>query len=118
MKKEVFGTCPVCQGPLLATRLSCHHCNTEITGEFALSRFSYLNKEDLLFVETFVKVQGNIKEMEREFDMSYPTVKKNLESIITKMGFETKPKVDEEAILEKIKSGEMSVDQALKLLGK
>ncbi len=118
MKKEVFGTCPVCSGPLLATRLSCHQCNTEITGEFALSRFSYLSKEELQFVETFVRVQGNIKEMEKELEMSYPTVKKNLDAIVIKMGFDMRPKVDEEDVLNKIKSGELSVEKALKMLGK
>ena len=40
MRKEVIGTCPVCQNSLLATRLSCNVCHTEITGEFELSRFS------------------------------------------------------------------------------
>ncbi|MBS3973216.1 MAG: DUF2089 domain-containing protein [Erysipelotrichia bacterium] len=119
MKKEVFGTCPVCGGSLLCTKLSCHTCNTEITGEFALSRFSYLSKEELYFVETFVRVQGNIKEMERELEISYPTVKKSLDSIVAKMGFSVpKPKINEDEVLAKIKSGEMSVEEALAFIKK
>ena len=122
MRKEVIGTCPVCQNSLLATRLSCNVCHTEITGEFELSRFSYLNKEELNFIETFIRVYGNIKEMEKELDVSYPTVKKMLEQVVTKMGFETRdskePNPNTEDILNKIKNKEISVNDALTLLKK
>jgi hypothetical protein len=122
MRKEVIGTCPVCQNSLLATRLSCNVCHTEITGEFELSRFSYLNKEELSFIETFIRVYGNIKEMEKELDVSYPTVKKMLEQVVTKMGFETRdskePNPNTEDILTKIKNKEISVNEALTLLKK
>ncbi len=122
MRKEVIGTCPVCQNSLLATRLSCNVCHTEITGEFELSRFSYLNKEELSFIETFIRVYGNIKEMEKELDVSYPTVKKMLEQVVTKMGFEARdskePNPNTEDILTKIKNKEISVNEALTLLKK
>ena len=122
MRKEVIGTCPVCQNSLLATRLSCNVCHTEITGEFELSRFSYLNKEELNFIETFIRVYGNIKEMEKELDISYPTVKKMLEQVVSKMGFEARDVRDinpnTEDILNKIKNKEISVNDALTLLKK
>jgi hypothetical protein len=120
MKREVIGVCPVCSANLLATKLSCNQCHTEISGEFTLSKFSYLNRDELYFVETFIRVQGNIKEMERELNVSYPTVKKNLDAIITKLGFApVKPVQDDEAeILAKLKNKEISVDEALDLLRK
>ena len=122
MRKEVIGTCPVCQNSLLATRLSCNVCHTEITGEFELSRFSYLNKEELNFIETFIRVYGNIKEMEKELDISYPTVKKMLEQVVSKMGFEARDARDinpnTEDILNKIKNKDISVNDALTLLKK
>jgi hypothetical protein len=122
MRKEVIGTCPVCQNTLLATRLSCNVCHTEITGEFELSRFSYLNKEELSFIETFIRVYGNIKEMEKELDISYPTVKKMLEQVVVKMGFEARDSRESNAntedILAKIKNKEISVNEALTLLKK
>ncbi len=121
MRKEVIGTCPVCANKLVATKLTCLVCHTEITGEFELSRFSHLNKEELYFVETFVKVYGNIKEMEKELNISYPTVKKNLEHIIRKMGYDNQPAVDPahaEDVLSKLQNKEMSFDEALELLKK
>ena len=122
MRKEGIGTCPVCQNTLQATRLSCNVCHTEITGEFELSRFSYLNKEELNFVETFMRVYGNIKEMEKELDVSYPTVKKMLEQVVVKMGFEARdtrePSTSTHELLTKIKNKEISVNDALTLLKK
>jgi|SRR5690554_2459335 len=118
MRKEVIGTCPVCSDKLIATRLTCQVCHTEISGEFELSRFSNLSKEELYFVETFVKVYGNIKEMEKELNVSYPTVKKNLDSIVKKMGY-TQKEDDQEMsndVLDKLQKKEISVDEALKLL--
>lgn len=118
MINEVIGTCPVCQSQLLATKLTCPNCHTEITGQFTLSKFSYLNKDEMKFVETFVILRGNIKEMEKELDISYPTVKKYLDNIIQKMGYPVQPnvEVDNEAILNQIKNGEINVDQAIELL--
>ena len=76
MRKETIGTCPVCSGKLLATRLTCNACSTEIHGEFELSRFSYLTREELAFIETFIKCQGNLKDVQNVTSLSYPTVKK------------------------------------------
>jgi len=119
MKHEVIGTCPVCGNDLTVTKLSCSVCHTEISGDFALSKFSALSKDDLYFIETFVKVSGNIREMEKSLGISYPTVKKTLDGIIIKLGFETidpLPEVDEEEILEKLKNKEISVEEAAQYL--
>ena len=45
--------------------------------------------------------------------ISYPTVKKNLETIIRKMGFEVKKKSAQQEMLEKIRNGELTVDEAI-----
>ena len=36
MKKEVFGSCPVCDSELKVTRLYCNSCGTNIKSEFEL----------------------------------------------------------------------------------
>jgi hypothetical protein len=118
MKNEVIGICPLCANQLTVTRLSCHHCNTEINGDFNLSKFSYLSKDELYFVETFLKAEGNIKEMERVLNVSYPTVKKLLSNVLSKMGYESKNyvEVDEADVLQKLKRKEISVQEATELL--
>ena len=94
---------------LHVTQLSCCQCGTQISGDFALSKFNALSREELAFAETFLRVQGSIREMEKELGISYPTVKKNLETIIRKMGFEVKKKSAQQEMLEKIRNGELTV---------
>lgn len=121
MKHEVIGICPVCGKNLSVTKLSCHTCHTDISGDFALSKFSLLSKDELNFVETFIKVGGNLKEMEKELSLSYPTLKKNLDALIVKLGLGSSvvaPKVDDADILQRLKNKEISVDEAAILLKK
>ena len=69
-----------------------------------------------------IRVQGNIKEMEKEFNISYPTVKKMLDTIITKMGFpvkqEAEPAVRADDVLSRLQQGEISAEEAIALLKK
>ena len=113
MPHEIIGICPVCGAKLHVTQLSCCQCGTQISGDFALSKFNALSREELAFAETFLRVQGSIREMEKELGISYPTVKKNLETIIRKMGFEVKKKSAQQEMLEKIRNGELTVDEAI-----
>ena len=52
---KLISRCPVCNDKLKAVKLKCSHCNTVIENEFQLSKFDYLNKEQLGFIETFIK---------------------------------------------------------------
>ena len=74
---ETLGFCPVCEQSLLVTQLSCQCCKTQMNGQYRLNKFSYLPKELLVFTEVFLKNRGNIKEVERELGISYPTVRPN-----------------------------------------
>src|SRR5690554_8045325 len=94
-KNNVITSCPVCSHDLHITHLSCDHCHTEIKGEFSFSKFNYLNVETLYFIEVFVKNRGNIKAVEKEMNISYPTVKKYLDEAITALGYNAEEDDDE-----------------------
>ncbi|HLJ68970.1 MAG TPA: DUF2089 family protein [Chloroflexota bacterium] len=79
--------CPVCQGELLVTRLQCGECGTEVTGAFSLTRLATLREPHASLLEMFLRVRGNVKEMERELGLSYPTVRARLEEALTAAGF-------------------------------
>ena len=64
---QVIGECPICHSDLIVTKLGCTHCGTELSGKFILSKFNYLTKEHLYFIEVFIKNRGNIKQIEKEF---------------------------------------------------
>ena len=52
---KLLSRCPVCSNKLKAIKLKCTSCNTVIENEFQLSKFDYLNKEQLNFIEVFIK---------------------------------------------------------------
>jgi hypothetical protein len=79
--------CPVCQGDLLVTRLQCSACGTEVNGTFSLSRLATLPEPHASLLEMFLRVRGNMKEMERELGLSYPTVRARLEEALEAAGF-------------------------------
>ena len=118
MIKNVIGECPICQSDLVVTKLQCTNCNTEISGEFQLSKFNYLSKEHLYFIELFIKNRGNIKQLEKELGISYPTVKKNIDDVIVALGYEVseEEKANKEDIFKKIESGELTAKEAAKLI--
>ena len=119
MKKIVLGRCPVCQSKLKVVRLQCGQCKTGIDGEFELDKFSYLTEEQKMFVEIFIKNRGNIKEIEKDLGISYPTVRRNLDQVIEALGYSVKPSEDEinkKDILEKLSVGEITPEEALKKL--
>jgi hypothetical protein len=79
---RVPGACPACAGPLLITRLQCPACGTEVSGAFASERVVNLPEPHASLLELFLRVRGNVKEMERELGLSYPTVRARLEAAL------------------------------------
>jgi len=119
MKRTVLGRCPVCSSKLKVVRLQCDHCKTGIDGNFTLDKFSYLSDEQKEFIEIFVKNRGNIKEIEKDLGISYPTVRRSLDQVIEALGYSVKPseeEVNKKDILEKLSTGELTSEEALKKL--
>ena len=114
-------SCPSCSSPLVVTQLNCTLCGTGVVGKFELSPFFRLSPDSLRFLEVFVRNRGNVKEMERETGESYWAIRRQLDEVITEMGFEESPKVDDlstrrQEILARLSRGEINVQEATKLL--
>lgn len=84
---DVIATCPVCAGELSVTRLRCGDCGTTIEGEFSVGRFGRLTREQLALLESFLRSRGNLRDMERELGISYPTVRARVEALVRALGF-------------------------------
>ena len=87
MPHDVIATCPVCSGELAVTRLRCGTCGTTIEGEFGVGRFARLTREQTQVLESFLRSRGNLRDMERELQISYPTVRARVESVVRALGF-------------------------------
>lgn len=125
MVREALGKCPVCGQNTEVTAICCNDCGTTIEGHFQLCRFCRLKEEQKSFIETFIKCRGNIKEVEKELNISYPTVKNRLEDAANALGYNntkdyslpySETSEQRKEILEQLESGEISVEEALNLL--
>lgn len=88
-----------------------------IEGEFTLPQLAQLSLEDQVFVMAFLRSHGSIKEMEQTFGVSYPTIKARLNRISGQFEFvDTNPSPSRAEVLEKLKTGEISADEAIRIL--
>jgi len=111
--------CPVCEAGLIVTRLQCPQCGTEVTGNFTLSRLASVREPHASLLELFLRVRGNLKEMERELGLSYPTVRARVEEAMEAVGLGRagQRSSDEEAerrkvILDELENGEITAADA------
>lgn len=118
MAYKLISRCPVCSGRLRAVKLKCSKCGTVIENEFELSKFESLGEEQLSFMEIFVKCRGNIKDVERELGISYPTVRAKLDEVISALGYTIakKPSVESTEIIDMLEKGEITADQAVSMM--
>ena len=86
MRRDVIATCPVCEGELQVSRLNCRTCGTAIEGHFSVGRFGRLNREQAALLESFLRARGNLRELERELGISYPTVRNRVEALVRALG--------------------------------
>jgi hypothetical protein len=94
---DVIATCPVCASELAVTRLRCGECGTTIEGEFAVGRFGRLTREQLQLLESFLRSRGNLRDMERELGISYPTVRSRVEQLVRALGFGPRDEAEPDA---------------------
>ena len=94
MVHDVIATCPVCAGELTIARLHCRSCGTALEGEFGVGRFGRLDREQLALLESFLRARGNLKEMERELGISYPTVRARVDGLVRALGLADGPATD------------------------
>lgn len=113
-------TCPSCEGALEIRRLECPACGVAVEGHFESGPLSRLSREQLAFVETFLRCRGKIKDVEAELGISYPTVVGRLNEVLVAMGFEAgeDPREAErrQRILDDLGSGKISAGEAAEAL--
>ncbi|WP_246595066.1 DUF2089 domain-containing protein [Actinoplanes auranticolor] len=85
-----------------------------IEGAFEPPQLAQLTVEDQVFVTAFVRCHGSIKEMERIFGVSYPTIKSRLNRITQQLTFvETDPAPSRADVIDRLRRSEITARQAL-----
>ena len=106
--------------PIRIERVALENEDIRIDGKFDLPPLARLTAEDQVFVAVFVKCHGSIKQMEKHFGVSYPTIKSRLNRVGEQLGFveiESSDEPEKSAnTLDRLRRGEINVDTAVKLI--
>jgi hypothetical protein len=131
MPHDVISTCPVCSSELSVTRLHCSTCGTTLDGDFSVGRFGRLSRDQLALLESFLRSRGNLRDMERELNISYPTVRSRVEALVRALGFgpravaegaaadveaEEEPGASRQEILERLARHEIGAEEAAAMI--
>lgn len=105
--------------PMVVERVRLPEKDIVIEGSFELPDLARLSADDQIFVTAFVRAHGSIKEMEQVFGVSYPTVKSRLNRIANALRFvETNPTPSRAEIMERLKRGDITAEEAIRELEK
>jgi hypothetical protein len=105
--------------PILIERVRLDGTDISIEGEFDLPPLARLSAEDQVFVMAFVRCDGSIKDMEKAFGISYPTVKNRLRRIAEQVEFvETSPPPPHDEVLAQLERGEITAADAVRRLSR
>ncbi len=99
---------------LRVTRVELEDNDVAIVGSFELPPLAKLDMEEQVFVASFIKSHGSIKEMERLFGVSYPTIKSRLSKIANKLTFIDVEQIQtERTVIDRLSEGEITLSEAL-----
>ena len=109
--------CPHCQSELVPTEFSCGACGLALRGGFTQSRLARLSGEHQQLVEALLLAGGNLKELERELGISYPTVRKRVGE--ARAALEALHEADRQSIdtwLDQVERGELPAEEAARYI--
>jgi hypothetical protein len=112
------------QAPIEIERVRLVETGVAIEGPFTLPPLAQLAAEDQVFVAAFLRCHGSIKQMEKYFGVSYPTIKNRLNKIGGQLSFveieqgsdTDSPAETRSEVLDRLSRGELTVAQALERL--
>jgi hypothetical protein len=90
-----------------------------VEGRFDVPPLALLAADDQVFVAAFIRCHGSIKQMEKFFGVSYPTIKNRLNRIGAQLPFaEIDPPAEEDRptrseLLSRLERGELTVNDVL-----
>jgi len=106
--------------PITVEKVRITSSNVAIEGSFSLPELARLSTDDQVFIMAFVGVHGSIKEMERLFGISYPTVKNRLDKLAAQLKMVEFDTVDAggDDVLTQLERGTIDAAEALRRLSR
>ena len=119
---QIPGRDPVGGGSLHISELTSDESGVVIRGRFEVPRYTRLDADQAMFLETFLRCRGNLTSVEKEMGMSYPTVRARLDQMLAALDLapvaettKKDPKVDMETkrqVLDQLEKGEITASEA------
>ncbi|PKN73877.1 MAG: hypothetical protein CVU50_01455 [Candidatus Cloacimonetes bacterium HGW-Cloacimonetes-3] len=111
-----LSSCPICKHELKIREVSCERCKITYKGDFDTSWLAAFSDSQLEFIKLFLLVQGNLKELQNQLGISYPTIKSRLADII-RLITEKEPTKDKVAdVLADLEEGFINVEEAINMI--
>jgi len=115
MNRAVPPLCPSCGATLEVVKLECPVCQTEVAGQYPLCPVCRLDAQHRRLFDLYMGARGNVREVQRELGVSYPTARQRIEIMFQEMGHGPTPP-QPTAVLRRLRSGEIDVTTAERLL--
>lgn len=78
-------SCPSCDSSLNVSQMKCGQCETTVNGNYDLPLYLKLSHEEQDFILNFFLSSGSIKEMSKQAELSYPTMRNKMDDLIEKI---------------------------------
>lgn len=116
--RKIIEACPTCGGQLTIRQVQCVRCQTVVESEYTACEFCRLTPASTEFLRVFVRVRGNIKEIERELRIPYSQARSRLKALLEELGYD--PEVERilgrhpapRAVVEALADGDISLEHA------
>jgi hypothetical protein len=103
--------------PIVVERVRLVDSDVAIEGSFSLPPLANLSAEDQVFIIAFIRSDGSIKEMEKMFGISYPTVKNRIKNIARQLEFVEVTRISpQEEIIGALEHGDITAEEAVRRL--
>ena len=109
--------CPNCETILQSTRLHCNACSLAFEGTFQTARLARLEPEQQQLVEEIVLAGGNLKAVASALDVSYPTLRKRLDNLMSALqALREADEAQTTELLDAVEAGDMPAETATRLI--
>ncbi|MBT8145445.1 MAG: DUF2089 domain-containing protein [Gammaproteobacteria bacterium] len=108
--------CLSCHSALEIGRMHCRACNLSYEGRFAVPRLARLDDRNLELAELFILTGGSLKAMAETLAISYPTLRKRVDEMISQLqDLRTADQQFADQLLESVEKGDMTAEEAARI---
>jgi hypothetical protein len=109
-------TCPLCPDKkMTVSRMTCECGRLHVDGEVHLPPLARLGADDCRLAEELILCSGNLKTLAARFDITYPTLRKRLNSMIERLQKERQRDQEKiEGILSQMEAGDLDPEEGVK----